>query len=34
MPKEFEHQFYDFDKKEIISKMKEMKGHFYLEFKY
>ena len=24
MPKEFEHQFYDFDKKEIISKMKEM----------
>jgi hypothetical protein len=26
MPKEFEHAFYDFDKKEIISKMKEMKG--------
>jgi adenylate cyclase class IV len=26
MPKEFEHQFYDFDKKEIISKMKEIKG--------
>lgn len=26
MPKEFEHAFYDFDKKEIISKMKEIKG--------
>ena len=26
MPKEFEHAFYNFDKKEIISKMKEIKG--------
>ena len=26
MPKEFEHAFYDFDKKEIISKIKDMKG--------
>ena len=28
MPKEFEHQFYDFNKKEIISKMKELKGKY------
>lgn len=26
MPKEFEHAFFDFDKKEIISKIKDMKG--------
>jgi len=26
MPKEYEHAFFDFDKKDIISKIKEMKG--------
>ena len=26
MPKEFEHAFYDFDKKDVVSKIKDIKG--------
>ena len=32
MPKEYEYLFQDFDKLKIISKLKELKEHIYLEF--